>query len=318
MKSPSFYQCAGSILRIITAERVAAEDDENHECGRERLDAAVEHEHAGEALYQILRRTDADERNDISREQRGGAACPVPLDCLEIAQEHAKDADGADKHRHAYEAHILIEHGKKREMDGDGVTPRAVKDDLDRGKEHQSEPRDVARAAHAAQHRDIPPVYAQPHQHQRQQRKQQEGHKEGRKLIRHIPGRVSRGNGEGEPLEQRSRHGYLAAADVAEALRQAQNGDAQDNAGQDRIKQRTDAPDEPCPTDYRAREQHTEDDTGDAVAAGGIIRYGSNEGGILLHVAIPMDKAAEEHGEQDRGRVKAEHRRCAALIVPAQ
>ena len=88
--------------------------------------------------------------------------------------------------------------------------------------------------------------------------------------------------------------------------------------GQDRIKQRADAPDEPCPTDYRAREQHTEDDTGDAVAAGGIIRYGSDEGGILLHVAIPMDKAAEEHGEQDRGRVKAEHRRCAALIVPAQ
>ena len=54
MKSPSFYQCAGSILRIITAERVAAEDGENHECGRERLDAAVEHEHAGEALHKIL------------------------------------------------------------------------------------------------------------------------------------------------------------------------------------------------------------------------------------------------------------------------
>ena len=70
--------------------------------------------------------------------------------------------------------------------------------------------------------------------------------------------------------------------------------------------------------DYRACEQYAEYNTGDAVAAGGVIRYGSAEGGILLHIAVPMDKTVEEHGEQDRGRVEAEHRRCAALIVPAQ
>ena len=115
-------------------------------------------------------------------------------------------------------------------------------------------------------------------------------------------------------LQKRRGNGNLATAGAVEQGAQADEHNDERSAGGDAVEQTRHIPRKTQPAHNECGEESAQQRAGQAVAAGGIIGDGADKARVLLKVAIPMYRAAERHGEQQRQRQQQPHRGGASAV----
>ena len=254
------------------------------------------------ALHEVLAQSHAHERQEKRDPQRPVArAAPVDADG-HAAVMHEDDEDG-------YRRDHLHDADKAVEVHEAGVIARAVEDELCRAEYKKKEAHGVPVARFAPAHGEAAPREVKPHQHERRREHHQKLHKKrGEAVVRRavdVDGRC-----EGQVLQRRRLHGDLAAAGVVEHRRQPDERHGERRARGNSVHHARHIVRKAQPPDEKRREERAQQRARQAVPAAGIVRQRAPQPRVLLGVAVPVDNAAQRHGEEHRQRQK--HPQCLA------
>ena len=111
--------------------------------------------------------------------------------------------------------------------------------------------------------------------------------------------RIRDAGSDGQVLERGRRYGDLAAAGAVEERAQADECDCESRPRGESVQQTGNAALKAKLLHNKRGKPHAEQRTGQAVAAGGVIRQRAPDAVILLKVAVPVYHAADRHGEDN-------------------
>ena len=240
--------------------------------------------------------------------------CPYdPVPCAEAVGLYAPAAVINEQRADAYRADHLHDADKAVELHEAGVVAGAVQHQLYRAVKQQEVPCGVPVAA-AALHRTPAAAIEELKQDCRRDEHKQKLHKEGREAVFNGACGIRDAGSDGQVLERGRRYGDLAAAGAVEERAQADECDRESRPRGESVQQTGNAALKAKLLHNKRGKPHAEQRAGQAVAAGGIIGDGADKARVLLKVAIPMYRAAERHGEQQRQRQQQPHRGGAAAV----
>ena len=229
----------------------------------------------------------------------------------QVIQENIEQKSGCRYLRKADKGGIGIQARQEGEVHKGGIRAERIGYDLNHGIGNEEHPPDIPCAPAGPEH-----LYSSAAAEKAKYDEKGKDHKKGfqHKNSRAVCLRarsVRNGNAEGETLQKRNRYRAFADAAAVKKSAEAYKNNKETDAGSREIQQAAGFRNKTEFACYESRQENAQNDAGETVAADIKARQrrdnpgedpGAESGGILLHIEVPVEQAADQEGKNNRKR----------------